>query len=60
MYVSFKKTEYILEKINENYTAIPYRASTGPEQGFLCVVFPHRGKLFSIQGSQVMKTGFSL
>ena len=24
------------------YTAIPYRASTGPEQGFPCVVFPHR------------------
>ena len=23
-------------------TAIPYRASTGPEQGFPCVVFPHR------------------
>jgi hypothetical protein len=30
-------------------TAILYRASTGPEQGFPCVVFP-----------QVMKTGFSL
>ena len=26
------------------YTAIPYRASTGPEQGFPCVVFPHREK----------------
>ena len=24
------------------HTAIPYRASTGPEQGFPCVVFPHR------------------
>jgi hypothetical protein len=24
--------------------AIPYRASTGPEQGFPCVVFPHREK----------------
>ena len=26
------------------FTAIPYRASTGPEQGFPCVVFPHREK----------------
>ena len=24
------------------HTAIPYRASTGPEQGFPCVVCPHR------------------
>ena len=24
------------------FTAIPYRASTGPEKGFPCVVFPHR------------------
>jgi len=23
------------------YTAIPYRVSTGPEQGIPCVVFPH-------------------
>ena len=34
-----------------HYTAIPYRASTGPEQGFPCVVFPHRGK-------PVFNTGF--
>ena len=26
------------------HTAIPYRVSTGPEQGFPCVVFPHREK----------------
>ena len=25
-----------------SYTAIPYRVSTGPEQGIPCVVFPHR------------------
>ena len=36
-------------------TAIPYRASTGPEQDFPCVVFPceknYTGKtLFSLQG----------
>ena len=32
------------------YTAIPYRASTGPEQGFHCVVFPHREKPVFITG----------
>ena len=26
------------------HTAIPYRVSTGLEQGFPCVVFPHREK----------------
>ena len=26
------------------YTVILYRASTGPEQGFPCLVFPHREK----------------
>ena len=41
--------------INGHSTAIPYRASTGPEQGFPCVVFQHRknytGKtLFLLQG----------
>ena len=36
------------------YTAIPYRASTGPEQGFPCEVF-HTGKnLFSLQGTPVL------
>ena len=30
--------------VASGYTAIPYRASTGPEQGFPCVVFPHREK----------------
>ena len=29
-------------------TAIPYRASTGPEQVIPCVVFPHREKPFFI------------
>ena len=29
-------------KIKGCYTAIPYRASTVPKQGFPCVVFPHR------------------
>ena len=27
-----------------HHTAFPYRASTGPEQGFPCVLFPHREK----------------
>ena len=31
-------------------TAIPYRASTGPEQGFPCVAFPHREKPVFIAG----------
>jgi hypothetical protein len=30
--------------LNKKYTAIPYKVSTGPEQGFPCVVFPHREK----------------
>ena len=30
--------------IIHNNTAIPYRVSTGPEQGFPCVVFSHREK----------------
>jgi hypothetical protein len=39
---------------SNTYTAIPYRASTGPEHGFPCVVFPceknYTGKtLFSLQ-----------
>ena len=39
------------------YTAIPYRASTGPEQGFPCEVF-HTGKnLFSLQGTPVLIAG---
>jgi hypothetical protein len=33
-----------------NITAIPYKASTGPEQGFPCVVFPHREKHVFITG----------
>ena len=42
------------------YTAIPYRASTGPEQDFPCEVF-HTGKnLFSLQGTPVFITRISL
>jgi hypothetical protein len=32
------------------YTAILYRASTGPVQGFPCVLFPHREKPVFIAG----------
>ena len=32
-------------------TAIPYRASTGPEQGFPCVVNSHREKPVFITGN---------
>ena len=42
------------------YTAIPYRASTGPEQGFPCVVFPHRENPVFIAGFPGYETGFSL
>ena len=35
------------------YTAIPDRASTGPEQGFPCVVFPHKEKPVFIAGFPV-------
>ena len=31
-------------------TAIPYRVSTGPEQGFPCVLFPNREKPVFITG----------
>ena len=31
-------------------TAIPYRASTGPEQGFPSVLFPHRENPVFITG----------
>ena len=34
----------------QNFTAIPYRVSTGPEQGFPCVLFPNREKPVFITG----------
>ena len=52
---------------NESCTAIPYRASTGPEQGFPCVVNSHREKPVFITGNPcshcrdpVFITGISL
>ena len=40
------------------YTAIPYRARTGPEQGFPCVVFPHKDKPVFIAGFPVDEKRF--
>ena len=34
----------------DKLTAIQYKASTGPEQGFPCVLFPHREKPVFITG----------
>ena len=41
----------------ENYTAVPYRASTGPEQGFPCVLILTGKNLFSLQGTPVLIAG---
>ena len=48
----------LLEKGSKCYTAIPYRASTGPEQGFPCVVFPHRENPVFIAGFPVDENRF--
>ena len=37
-------TSFLDDPIGKHYTAIPYRVSTGPEQGCPCVVSPHREK----------------
>jgi hypothetical protein len=40
------------------YNVIPYRASTGPKQGFPCVVFPHRENPVFIAGFPVDENRF--
>ena len=45
--------------MKQNYTAILYRASTGPEQGFACVLFPHKENPVFITGFPGDETGFS-
>ena len=40
-----------------NHTAIPYRASKGPEQGFPCEVFQTGKNLFSLQGTPALIAG---
>ena len=45
MYCDLWPKEFKIE-----YTAIPYRVSTGPEQGFPCVLFPNREKPVFITG----------
>jgi hypothetical protein len=43
--ITYDKVNTILEsQARFFFTAIPYRVSTGPEQGFPCVVFPHMEK----------------
>ena len=39
-----------VDMIDLYYTAIPYRASTGPEQGFPCEKYYTGKTLFSLQG----------
>jgi hypothetical protein len=39
------------------HTAILYRASTGPEQGFPCVLILTRKNLFSLQGTSFLIAG---
>ena len=46
------------QEVESNSTEIPYRASTGPEQGFPCVVFPHREKPVFIVGFPVDENRF--
>ena len=41
---SYRFTMIFWNSFDIQYSAIPYRASTGPEQGFPCAVFPHREK----------------
>ena len=43
---------------NCHHTTITYRASTRPEQGFPCVVFPHREKPVFITGFPVDENRF--
>ena len=38
-------------------TAIPYRASTGPEQGFPCELFITGKNLFPLQGTPFLIAG---
>ena len=42
----------------DKHTGIPYRASTGSEQGFPCVVFPHRENPVFIAGFPVDENRF--
>jgi hypothetical protein len=40
-----------------NITAIPYRARTGPKQGFPCVLILTGKNLFSLQGTPLLIAG---
>ena len=43
--------------VRNDHTAIPYRASTGPEQGFPCEVFNTGKNLFPLQDTPVLIAG---
>ena len=55
-------SNFVMAAVMLNSTAIPYRASTGPEQGFPCEVFLTGKNLFSLQGTPFLIAGtlFSL
>ena len=61
-YDSLSFVIYVHDSVIFRNTAIPYRASTGPEQGFPCVLFLTGKTLFSLQGNPVLIAGtlFSL
>ena len=64
MYIFFFQRETTLRFVSGCYTFITLQSRRGPVQGqnrVFPVYFSHTGKnLFSLQGSQVMKTSFSL
>ena len=60
MYEDICQNKHREKNDNCMYTAIPYRASTGPEKGFLCEVFSLQGTPVLIAGIPVFITGISL
>ena len=53
-----KKVTTNLAPYRQYHTAIPYRASIGPVQGFPCVAFPHREKNVHISGDPCNENRF--
>ena len=60
--IPFLDKQRLVPGFQVKYTAIPYRASTGPEQGFPCEVFLTGKNLFSLQENPFLIAGtlFSL
>ena len=48
---------YNLSVLSTKYSAIPYRASTGPEQGFPRALILTGKNLFSLQGTPFLIAG---